>query len=89
MGTTLFSLNVSSKEFFYESLRGLERLSAAQSCHGLRIFNPPFYVRFFFVFVLFALFCFTPLNLVCVPVFRHCYFSCQVWQCNRVLLIDL
>ena len=47
MGTTLFSLNVSSKEFFYESLMGLERLSAAQSCHGLHIFNPPFYVRFF------------------------------------------
>ena len=55
-GTTLFSLNVSSKGFFYESLRGLERLSAAQSCHGLHIFNPPFYVRFFLF--LFYLLCF-------------------------------
>ena len=41
---------------------------------------------FFFSFVLF---CSTPVHLTCVPVFRHCYFSCQVWQYNRVLLTDL
>ena len=52
-------------------------------------FNAPFYVWFFRFFFSFVLFCSTPVHLTCVPVFRHCYFSCQVWQYNRVLLTDL